>query len=185
MVAALLLYLAYSVRSDSGPASHLQSSVGGPRQAIWMALALVVGGIIGLMVGADLLVGRAVAIARSAGLAEEVIGLTLIAVGTSLLELATTIVAALRRQTDVCLGNVLGSNIFNLLGIMGVAALVTPIPFSAAIGGYDLWALVGMTALLLVFLLTGRRVTRGEGVLLLVLYAAYVASQFLFAGAGA
>jgi cation:H+ antiporter len=173
LVAALGLYLAYSLHSDHGAGG------GGERSgALWMPLLLVLGGIAGLMAGAELLVQGAVGIARAAEIPDEVIGLTLIAIGTSLPELATTIVAALRRQTDICLGNVLGSNIFNLLGVMGVAAVVTPISFPPGIVAYDLWALVAMTALLMVFLLTGRRVSRGEGAVLLALYAAYVASQF-------
>ncbi len=97
---------------------------------------------------------------------------------SSLPELTVSIVAAYRGHSDVCIGNVLGSNIFNLLGILGVTALVTPVPFADKIVGFDLWVLLGVTFLLVVVMLTGRRVSRREALLLLVLYGAYVACQF-------
>ena len=186
MVAALAGFLAWTLWSDMrsrGAAAALhERSVAQPGRmpgGIWGMAAAIVFGIGFLIAGADLLVTGATALARAAGVSEEVIGLTLVAVGTSLPELATSIVAAMRRQPDVCLGNVLGSNIFNLLGVTGAAAMVTPIAFHPKILTFDLWALVAVTALLIAVMLTGRRISRIEGAALLVLYTAYIAVQFV------
>ncbi len=149
-----------------------------PGSGWFTAVAAVVIGIALLMAGAELLVQGAVALARAGGISDEVIGLTLVAFGTSLPELATSIVAAIRRKPDVCIGNVLGSNIFNLLGITGVAAMVTPIVFTEDILTFDLWVLAFATAVLMVVMVTGRRISRGEGAGLLLLYAAYIAIHF-------
>ena len=149
-----------------------------PRQ-LWLMIVAVVGGFLALSYGAQLLVSGATTLARGVGVPDEVIGLTLGAVGTALPELATSIVAAKRGHSDVCIGNVIGSNIFNLFGILGVTAIVAPpVPFADKIVGFDLWALLLVTALLLPFMLTGRRISRVEGSALLALYAAYVACQF-------
>ena len=186
MVAALAAFIAWTLWSDmrSGNAAaalHANSAERPDRMpaGIWSMAAAIVFGIGLLVVGADLLVDGATALARAAGVSEEVIGLTLVAVGTSLPELATSIVAAMRRHPDVCLGNVLGSNIFNLLGVTGTAAMFTPIVFHPKILGFDLWALAAMTALMIVVMLTGRRISRLEGAALLVLYTAYIAVQFV------
>ena len=190
MVCALAAFVGISLWLDiatesAATALHQRSEKQSDRvpARIWTMAAAVVIGIALLIAGAELLVRGAVTLARSVGISEEVIGLTLVAVGTSLPELATSIVAAVRRQPDVCLGNVLGSNIFNLLGITGVAAMVAPIAFHQKILSVDLWALVAVSALLIVVMLTGRRISRLEGAVLLALYAAYVAGQFFGLGA--
>lgn len=138
------------------------------------ALALAVGGIAGVVIGAGLLVDAAIVIARGAGLSETVIGLTLVAVGTSLPELVTGVMAALRRQGDVVFGNIVGSNIFNILGIVGVTSLVTPLKVPAQIRGVDIWVMVAATLLLVVFAVTGRRLSRREGIVFLLAYVAYI-----------
>ena len=108
-------------------------------------------GMIGLPLGADLLVDSSVEIARKFHVSETVIGLTLVAIGTSLPELATTVMAALRRQADVALGNVIGSNMFNLLAVIGVASLVGPIPVVSSILSFDIWIMLGASLLLFPF----------------------------------
>jgi len=149
----------------------------------WTAALIAGAGILILVVGSNLLVDGAVTLARSAGISEAVIGVTLVAVGTSLPELATSIVAAVRRHSDVALGNVIGSNMFNLLGIMGVAALIGPVKVSAKIAGFDMWIMLAATALLLPFMMRGWRLSRTDGILFLIAYGAFVAVQFSgFAG---
>ena len=149
------------------------------------ALGLVAAGTVGLVVGSDLLVAGAVEIARAAGLSETVIGLTLIAVGTSLPELATAIVAARHGHGDVALGNALGSNIFNLLLVLGVFALATPLRLAPEVLRFDIWVMAGVTVAVIPIMLSGWRISRREGVLFLGLYAAYIWVQFAPAtGAG-
>ena len=138
------------------------------------ALALmVVGGLAGAIFGARLLVEGAVAIASAAGISEAVIGLTIVAVGTSLPELVACLVAVYRKHPEVALGNIVGSNIYNVLGILGITGIIYPLEVPAEIARFDIWALVGVTALLLVQLRSGWRVSRAEGALLVSLFAAY------------
>lgn len=132
-------------------------------------------GLIGLPLGADLLVDGSTNIARGFGISETVIGLTLVAVGTSLPELATTMAAAIRRQADVALGNVIGSNMFNLLGIMGVASLFGAIPVDQELLSFDIWIMLGASLLLIPFVFFKMDISRIWGVILSVLYAAYIA----------
>ncbi len=137
--------------------------------AIFMLL-----GLIGLPLGAGLLVDNATLIAQAYGVSDTVIGLTLVAVGTSLPELATTVMAALRRQADVALGNVIGSNMFNLLAIIGIASLVGPIDVDPEFLRFDLWVMLLASLLLIPFVYLSKDITRGWGVVLTVLYAVYL-----------
>ncbi|PWE18582.1 sodium:calcium antiporter [Marinicauda salina] len=141
------------------------------------ASALFLGlGIAGVVGGAWLLVTGAVAIAGALGVPETVIGLSIVAVGTSLPELAASLVAARRGHGDLAFGNIVGSNIFNGLGILGSAALVAPFETPPRVLGPDLWVMLGASGLLIAFALTGQRVSRMEGGVLLALYAGYIAS---------
>jgi cation:H+ antiporter len=124
--------------------------------------------------GADLLVRGAVSLARIAGLSETVIGLTIVAVGTSLPELVATLAAAMKGRADVAFGNVVGSNIYNVLGILGVTALVRPVAIPSDVTYVDWGVLVGSGALLLIHAANGARVTRLEGASLLAAYGLYV-----------
>ncbi|SEQ14444.1 calcium/sodium antiporter [Thalassovita taeanensis] len=144
-----------------------------PWWKICMFLAL---GLVGLPLGANLLLDSAVTIARTFGLSESVIGLTMVAIGTSVPELATTVMAALRRQADVALGNVIGSNMFNLLAIIGIASMVSPIPVDPEFLHFDLWVMLGASALLFPFVFLKRDITRIWGVVLTLLYVSYVMS---------
>ena len=137
-----------------------------------IALYLLVG--LGILVsGAWLLVEGATGIARAFGVSETLIGLTIVAVGTSLPELATSIIAARRGEAGLALGNVLGSNVFNILAILGLTAVIVPIPVPADLSMLDL-GLVAGTALLLIGALTLGRIGRGMGLLFLAVYAAYI-----------
>lgn len=141
-----------------------------PRMSLFLVL-----GLIGLPLGAKLLIDGSVAIARDFGLSEAVIGLTLVAIGTSLPELATTVMAAIRKEADVAIGNVLGSNLFNILSILGITSLFGPIPVGAEFLSRDLWVMLACALLLGPFVMMRRRIGRTWGVVFLVLYGGYVA----------
>jgi cation:H+ antiporter len=140
----------------------------------WQIGVFMVLGLIGLPLGANLLVEGAVNIATDYGVSDTVIGLTLVAVGTSLPELATTVMAAIRRQADVALGNVIGSNMFNLLAIIGIASFVGDIPVADGILRFDLWVMLASSALLIPFVFLKQNITKGWGVVLSAAYAAYI-----------
>ncbi|MEK0162240.1 calcium/sodium antiporter [Phaeobacter sp. JH20_36] len=135
-------------------------------------------GLVGLPLGADLLVDNASIIARTYGVTETVIGLTLVAIGTSLPELATTVMAALRRQADVALGNVIGSNMFNLLAIVGVATFVGPISVDPSFLRVDLWVMLASSLLLVPFVFLKMDITRTWGVILSAVYVVYLVQLF-------
>jgi cation:H+ antiporter len=145
-----------------------------PNMPYWQIGMYVLLGLIGLPLGADLLVDNATIIARMYGLSETAIGLTLVAVGTSLPELATTVMAALRRQADVALGNVIGSNMFNLLAIVGIATFFGEIPVDPAFLYFDLWVMLAASLLLIPFVFFRRDISRRWGVALTALYVVYV-----------
>jgi cation:H+ antiporter len=175
-LAAMLTYAAICANKHRKQANDLEEELEGADPSLgWGKISLfLVLGLIGLPLGASLLVDGSVNIARQFGISETVIGLTLIAIGTSLPELATTVMAALRRQADVALGNVIGSNMFNLLGIMGVASLVGTIPVDPQFLSFDLWVMLGASLLLIPFVFMKVDITRIWGVILAALYVAYL-----------
>lgn len=150
-----------------------------PDMPWWKIIVFLVLGLAGLPLGADILVDSATVIARTFGISETVIGLTLVAVGTSMPELATTVMAAIRRQADVALGNVIGSNLFNLLAIIGIASFVAPIPVDQQFLTFDLWVMLAASLLLIPFVFLRQNIGRIWGVILIVLYVAYVAMMFI------
>jgi cation:H+ antiporter len=147
-----------------------------PNMPGWRIAVYLLLGLIGLPLGADLLVENATVIARMYHISETVIGLTLVAIGTSLPELATTVMAALRRQADVALGNVIGSNMFNLLAIIGLATFVGDITVDPAFLRYDLWVMLGASLLIVPFVFFKQDITRTWGVALTALYGTYLLS---------
>lgn len=152
-----------------------------PKTVFWIVAAVPLGLLL-LIGGSRVLLTGAVGIADHLGVSEAVIGLTLVAVGTSLPELSISVIAAIRRHADVAVGNILGSNIFNLLGILGISALLQPLPVHARILQFDQWVMLGAALLLMLFLYTGRRLSRLEGGALLVGYSIYVALSFTVFG---
>ncbi len=144
---------------------------------LWTQILLALAGLALLMLGARFLVDNAVLLARGIGVSEAIIGLTIVAAGTSLPELATSVVAAVRRETDVAIGNIVGSNIFNLLCIGGVAGLVRPIGMGN-IDRMDLVVMIGVSVLLLPLMRTGFRLVRWEGAVLMAAYVGYVAMRW-------
>ena len=189
MLAVLSAYIAFTVwhdnkTKDAGTEMHREETEEIeliPLRTISIC-GIVVTGLFAVVIGAEWLVTGATRLAKDFGVPEEVIGLTVVAIGTSLPELATSIVAAYRGHSDFCVGNVLGSNIFNLFGITGVTALLAPLPFLGKIVDFDLWVLLGVTAMLTVFMLGNIRMVRSVGLAFVIGYIVYVAAQFLGVG---
>ncbi len=146
-----------------------------PSMRWWKIIAFLVAGLVGLPIGAQLLINAATQIAQMFGLSDAVIGLTLVAVGTSLPELATTVAAAFRKQADVALGNVIGSNLFNLLAIIGIASLVGPIPVDREFLVLDLWVMLAASLLLAPFVFRDWYMGRVWGLIFCAGYALYLA----------
>ena len=144
------------------------------KHPIWRALMLLIVGIAGLSQGADWFVEGAVAISRSMGVSEQLIGVTVVAVGTSLPELVTSLMAAFRRQADISLGNLIGSNVFNLLGIIGVSSMVMPIEVERSSFFLDLMAMLLSALVLYPLMRIGDRVGRWQGAILVAFYVGYV-----------
>ncbi len=186
MLALLVGYLVHSYRGERKPSNPTaspsadavadQTEAYEPQAVKSMALIamLIVAGIAGLVTGSKFLVDGSVEIAKAAGVSDAVIGLTLVAVGTSLPELATAVVAGIRRHSEVALGNVLGSNLFNILGIMGVLAITTPFEVGAQMLRFDVWIMAAVMALLLPIMMSSWRIGRLEGLFFLVIYAGYI-----------
>ncbi len=140
----------------------------------WAAdLAFILGGLVVLVIGSRLLVEHSVNLATDFGISEAVIGLTIVAAGTSMPELATSLVAAVRKQPDIAIGNVVGSNVFNILGILGLASIISPIS-APGISMLDYATMIIFTLILIPLLYTGRLLHRIEGGVLLLLYGAYI-----------
>lgn len=185
MVALLLAFLFWSYlstrKSDGRAAEELVDEIEGISarpHSMPLALTFILGGLVGLVVGSHLLVEGALEVAIAAGVSEAVIGLTLLAIGTSLPELATSLVATIRRHGDVAIGNVVGSNLFNLLGIMGVTAIVRPVPVPVEFLHFDFWVMLAAALLLVGFAADGRTINRATGSFLAVAYGVYIWALF-------
>jgi cation:H+ antiporter len=175
----LLVYVLFSIRlarkQVSDPlAGEFSEEIKISKWGSWEDIAFIVGGLVMLVFGARFLVEAAIDIAKAFGLSEAVIGLTIVAVGTSLPEFATSLVAALKKEADIAVGNIVGSNIFNILGILGISSAVTPLS-SAGITAIDLGVMMLFALVLWIFSRTGHLLTRFEGFLMLAGYAGYVA----------
>lgn len=178
LLLGMAAYLFVVVRQFAHGARHVARTDLEPRRRIWPLLgrlALMACGLALLTLGSHLLVGAAVSVALDLGLSERVIGLTVIAVATSLPALMTSLVAALRGERDIAVGNIIGSNLFNLLGVLGITALISTGPLSISPNAldFDLPVMLGVAALCVPLFYSGYRITRLEGLLLLGLYAVY------------
>lgn len=178
LVAALGLFIAYQVRQARAGIDRsdrdIHDDVGETPQNVARAVAYLAAGLVGLPIAAQMTVHGATEIARAIGISEVVIGLTIVSVGTSLPELATTLTAAMRRQAAVAIGNVVGSNIFNIAGIMGVTALISPVPVEPRIVSLDMWVMFAVAMLLAI--LGYLRIESGRviGAIMLAAYVAYL-----------
>jgi cation:H+ antiporter len=176
LLLALLAYLLVLVRRARGQFHKSTPAAGQLSPTPWLSsLAFMAFGLTLLILGARLLVEAAVVIAQDLGLSERVIGLTVIAGSTSLPALTTSLIAAMRGQRDIAVGNVIGSNLFNLLGVLGLTALIAPQPLSVSPNAldFDLPVMLAVAVLCMPVFYSGYRVTRAEGLLLLALYFAY------------
>ncbi|MGJ8622297.1 MAG: calcium/sodium antiporter [Yoonia sp.] len=181
-VSALIAYLVLTLwsekRAGGTPAATVYEAeaeaVAGPETTLGVAIVIAVVGLVITILGARFLVSGAVSLAQAAGLSEAVIGLTIVAIGTSMPELVTAIIAVRKGQGDVAIGNVLGSNIFNILGILGVTAIVQPMAVPAEIIRLDIWVLCAATLVLIGFARSGWTISRREGGLFVVGYAIYL-----------
>ncbi len=164
-----LYYVATQLKSD--PSAETVEVKDYSNLKIWVLILL---GLAGLVGGGKLVVDNAVAMAQSLGVSEKIIGLTIVAAGTSLPELATSVVAAMRKNTDIAIGNIIGSNIFNIFLILGVSGLIRPLAYNASFNT-DLYILAGGTIFLFLAMFTGKRhrLDRWEAILLLVVYLGY------------
>lgn len=171
----LLVYVAFSIRAakKQKPNSEVVDQDEQPPMSVWLCAVLIGAGLGVLVYGSHLFVTGAVGTARTFGVSEAVIGLTIVAAGTSLPELATSVVAAIRKESDVAIGNIVGSNIFNILGILGFTASILPLKV-AGIGLRDAGFMLGFAVLLLPFAFSQRSISRGEGIVFLGLYAVYL-----------
>ncbi len=179
-VGLLAVYILYSVlRSRGAERVEEQPSEEG-HMRWWVAGVLLLVSCVGLAFGADLLVDNAALIAEEIGLSKRVVSITMVAVGTSIPEVATSVIAALKKETDISVGNIIGSNIMNVLSVLGFTSLVSPISVSTEIARFDIPWMLGVSVLLLLLMLPAARsrISRREGVLMIVIYLLYI--YFLF-----
>lgn len=178
LFSGLLGYLGWTVvmarREGTNDPGDYHEGIPGPSRSAWVDMVWILAGLVLLVIGSRLLVNGATTLARGFGISEAVIGLTIVAAGTSMPELATSVLAALRKQPDIAIGNVVGSNIFNILGILGISAIVRPLA-TPGIQPLDLWVMLGFSLILFPLLWTARQLVRWEGGLLLTGYAVYLA----------
>lgn len=184
MFALVIGYTVFLIRQSRSASQALSDEFAGemPADSGWdrhwsVQLGLIVVGLGGLVLGADWLVGAAVAVAQAFGVSDLVIGLTVVAVGTSMPEIATSIVAALRGERDIAVGNVVGSNVFNIFAVIGATGLVNAggIPVSEAARTLDLWVMLAVALACVPIMMTSNEISRWEGGVFLGYYAAYTA----------
>ncbi len=192
LVVGVVLYTALSIRQsrrETAAAGAAQSvpviTLGRGWKHVLLQVLLIIGGLALLCVGTDWMVRGAVAMAKAMGVSELVIGLTIVAAGTSLPEVATSVMATIRGQRDIAIGNVVGSNIYNILAVLGAAAAIRPVSVSPQAMGFDIPVMVAVATVCLPIFFSGRIISRLEGVLLLGYYVAYTAYLVLAARAGA
>lgn len=190
LFALVIGYTVFLIRQSRSASRELSDEYAAemPADSTWdrhwsVQLGLIVVGLGGLVLGADWLVDSAVAFARAFGVSDLVIGLTVVAIGTSMPEIATSIVAAIRGERDIAVGNVVGSNVFNIFAVIGVTGLVSSggIPVPEAARNFDLWVMLAVAFAALPIMLTGREISRWEGAIFIGYYCAYTAYLILAA----
>ena len=148
----------------------------GPVMKWWVAGTILLASCVGLAIGADLLVDNVALIADEIGISKRVVSITMVAVGTSIPEVATSVIAAFKKETDISVGNLIGSNIMNILSVLGFTSLVSPVKVSTEIVGFDIPWMLGVSMLLLLLMLPAARsrITRWEGSLMIIIYLLYI-----------
>lgn len=187
MISALCAYLGitiYAEKNQKTPSHKLHLDEGkelnSKPQQTWLVILSILLGLAFLMLGAQWFVTGATTIATELGISEALIGLTLVAIGTSLPEFTISIMAVLRKHMDVAVGNVVGSNIFNILGILGVSSLISPIPLDGRFEVFDQWALLFITLVLTFFLLFSHSISKVKSTFLLLFYITYIAVGYVY-----
>jgi len=185
-VSLLVAYIVYTVFQTRRTKSNTARLIAGGslkpielepvRMKWWVAGLIFLASCLGLALGADLLVKNAAIIAETMGISQRVISITMVAVGTSIPEVATSVIAALKKETDISIGNILGSNIMNIISVLGFTTIVSPIRVESAIARFDIpWMLATSVLLLLLMLPISRsKITRWEGILMIVIYLLYI-----------
>ena len=178
MFAILVGFVAYQYMMDELEVDEDEEEEHHEISSLPMALLILIGGLAAMAVGSELLVNGAVVTGRTIGVPEAVIGLTVVAFGTSLPELSTCIAAARRQATGLILGNIIGSNTFNILSIIGITAMIKPLAVDPTLLGFDLWFMVGVSVLFAGWMLTVSRITWLAGLLMFSAYVAFVLIQY-------
>ena len=186
MFALLVVFIFYQFRTDSIPLDEIEDEVSGPEiKSMGFAMLVLLGGVVALAVGSEMLVQGAVQTGTALGVPEAVIGMTVVAFGTSLPELSTCIAAARKQSVGLILGNIIGSNTFNILSIIGLTALIKPLVVDPVLTGVELWAVVGISLLFSLWMVTVGKLTRPVGVVLVLGYVVFVTAQYLMPTAAA
>ena len=170
---AFTIYSYYAARKESFKVESEFEEFVGPRSGVLKEVGFLILGLIGLIIGARLVVDSAITLAQMFGVSEFIIGITAVAIGTSLPELSTSIVAALRKEHDIIVGNIIGSNIFNI-GILGLVSIIQPITVDPALLRFEFPVMIFFTIIVLPLMRTGYRVSKLEGLLLLLFYGAFI-----------
>ena len=176
-IGLLVLYFGYSVlQTRKHPEVSKENQGDQPGMKVWVAVTVFLISCAGLAIGADLMVENAAIIAGSLGISQRVISITMVAVGTSIPELVTSVIAALKKETNISVGNIIGSNIMNILSVLGFTSVVGNIRVDEAIARFDIPWMLGITFLLLLLMLPAARskITRWEGIFMIVIYLLYI-----------
>jgi len=174
---ALIIFIFFSIRfsDNKSPEDAEHTLTNNTNQKPIVIILYLILGIFGLYFGAEFLVEGAISIAHKLGMSEAVIGVTIVALGTSAPELTASIVAAYRKESGISIGNLIGSNIFNIMAVIGITGMVKPISISSKIMSFDMYWLLGISLMILPLIIIGSRIGRLKGLLLLIVYISYIA----------
>jgi cation:H+ antiporter len=178
-VVFLLTLIRRARKEPSAVDNEVEELEGFGKKGYGFLFILIVIGCIGLYFGSDWFVTGASNIASSLGVSDHIIGVTVVAFGTSVPELVASAIAALRKQSDISIGNLVGSNIFNILGVLGVTATLTPLPIDQKVIDSDMWWMLGIALLIFPMIRMGYKIVRWEGIVLIGIYIAYIATVLL------
>jgi len=177
LILLLMLYIAVAViQARKSQMNRKEEPAGGKQMKAWLAGLVFLLSVAGLALGANLLVEHAAIVAEGLGVSQRVIAITMVAVGTSIPELATSVIAALKKETDIAIGNIIGSNIMNILSVLGISSVIGNITVDRAISHFDIPWMLGVTILLLFMMLPASRakIVRWEGAFMIVIYLLYI-----------
>lgn len=176
-LAIFLIYNFLEAKKDENPADDIPTQLANSQW--WVVISVLAAGLTAIAYGAEFLMSGAVDVARIMGVSEEIIGVTVIAVGTSMPEMATSCVAAFRRQNGIALGNVIGSNIWNIVFVMGATSVITDVKVADQFILFDVWVMMFATFMLLPIMMFKNKISRFEGLLMFLCFIAYMYSQIL------